>query len=627
MNKKYCLSILLGILSPLIFWGQASFPSYPDILNKFFSQYSFEPAEYTDGIIFAKRKTGWYVDVVNRLKNDSIIKEQLFWSATDNKYRHIQQMDEPGDEKQINDKISEYLGPNVSFNYYGYERCRYFGYNSWAGEMIRDFGSYTGQSDTLIEGLARAYSFYSSNYLWYQFGGANPGNDTLMYPLGLMEFPSIERTMMTKYYIEQGIKWFKKLQTINPDYKILVGNSGMKVFNEIMHGYMQMKMCRNDQYAKEFLDQISLNETIAAIAKNYLSGCAPNAILFTYGDNDTYPLWYVQETQQYRKDVTIINISLLGHVPWVNNLKKSNSVLFSLNDKQFSEKTMEYSPFKARDEWPGTKPIALPAFIKMIIEKKFGTTDSDETTKATYPSKNVVLATDPLKFKKQSTQPGLGTKIECELGEYILLSDLLILDIINSNIYTRPVYFTAKNELFPGCLQQEGLIYRLLPLNKTEKQPSVNSIKKTEAFFTNNFTPVFSFSSGSTITISSDFDNRILDIYIMLSYYYFTKGLIVSAKKWALKAADFFESPEIPVSMEATKLASILIKTGYKDKAITLLENMAKRVFQLYNTPSAINLFIFKESAIYFIKEIKYFLTENNISGKQVDIIYEVLAM
>jgi hypothetical protein len=492
--------------------------------------------------------------------------------------------------------------------------------------MIRDFGSYTGQSDTLIEGLARACSFYSSNYLWYQFGGANPGNDSLMSPLGLMELPSIEKTRMTKYYIEQGIKWFRKLQSINQHYKTLVGNSGMKVFNEIMHGYLQMKMCRNDQFAKEFLDQVTPNETITTIAKNYLSGCAPNAILFTYGDNDTYPLWYVQETQQYRKDVTIINISLLGLVPWVNNLKKSNAVMFAVNEKQFSEKTLEYSSFKARDEWPGTKPIALPVFLKMILGKKYGYPDYEESKRATYPSKNVVLAIDPLKFKKQSTQPGLGTKITCELGEYILLNDLLILDIINSNIYTRPVYFTAKNELFPGCLQQEGLIFRLLPLNKTEKQPSVSTIKKTEAFFTNSFSPVFSFSSSSTITISKDFDNAILDIYIMLSNYYFSRGLTVPAKKWALKAADIFESPEIPVSMNATKLADILIKTGYKEKAITILENMATKVYQLYQTPSATSLFIFKESAIYFITEIKNFLAEKNLNSKQVDFINEELA-
>ena len=231
------------------------------------------------------------MDIVDRVKNDSIKQEQLFWSADEDEYKFLKDLGFHLEEKET-DKISEYLGYNVSYNYYGYERCRYFGYNEWATDMIRDFGSYAGRSDTLLEGLARAYSFYGSSYLWNQYGGAITDNDTLHRTLGLLEIPSVERIQMVKKYIDKAISTYKKIEEIKADYQTLVGNSTMKIFNESMNGYMQMLMCRDERSAKEYLDQIIPDETISSIAKNYLSSCGPNAILFTFGDNDTYPFLY-----------------------------------------------------------------------------------------------------------------------------------------------------------------------------------------------------------------------------------------------------------------------------------------------------------------------------------------------
>src|SRR5690606_27448710 len=76
--------------------------------------------------------------------------------------------------------------------------------------------------------------------------------------------------------------------------------------------------------AKDGWDDHDRSEKYLArdIAKDYLESCAPNAILFTYGDNDTYPLWYVQEVENVRPDVRVVNLSLLSADWYVRQITK-----------------------------------------------------------------------------------------------------------------------------------------------------------------------------------------------------------------------------------------------------------------------------------------------------------------
>ncbi len=224
--------------------------------------------------------------------------------------------------------------------------------------------------------------------------------------------------------------------------------------------------------------------TARDIAYNYLNTCAPNAILFTNGDNDTFPLWYIQEVEGVRPDVRIINLMLLNMDWYIDQMKlkvyKSEPLPISFTNEQYRMGT--------RDLVYLTKQMGGIADIKDIIE--FIKSDHPDT-KIRYqsgyeydfiPTRNFRLQVDSATVVSNGTvKPADADKIVSSVdweykARYVGKSELIVLDILANNNWERPIYFvsTGHDGLLglEDYLQLEGFAYRLVPI-KTHSDDNI----------------------------------------------------------------------------------------------------------------------------------------------------------
>ncbi len=217
--------------------------------------------------------------------------------------------------------------------------------------------------------------------------------------------------------------------------------------------------------SQEWNDHDRSNKRLApSMARNYLESCAPNAILFTFGDNDTYPLWYAQEVEGVRPDLRIINTSLLGIDWYVNQLryKVNNSEPIDVIWTPEQLQGLSYVQFQPRGAQDNYYP--LYDVMKNVI--------GAESPIATFPVRKFSVAVDAATATKTGAinptdSAYLQMQIELPEGRsYLTLDQLTILNIIAANGWKRPIYFTSPyDELgFGQNLRKDGLTYRLVPV-------------------------------------------------------------------------------------------------------------------------------------------------------------------
>ena len=262
--------------------------------------------------------------------------------------------------------------------------------------------------------------------------------------------------------------------------------------------------------------------TSIAMAKQYLDSCEPNAILYTIGDNDTFPLWYAQEIEGYRTDVKLCCTSLLMTDWYIDGMKMKT---YEAEGLPISFEHSKYVGDK-RDGILFNKQTENRWDIKDFLN--FAKSDKEETTvemesgiklhylptnKIRVPvDKNKVIANKVVSEKfYDSIVPFIDIDIK---GNAIYKNRLIMLDILANNDWKRPIYFSPGSfgdddyMWMKDYLELDGSVYKLVPVKTKYKEENYPDMGQIDADKMYNTVMKWDWGNGESTKIYHDPETR-----------------------------------------------------------------------------------------------------------------------
>ncbi|MAE85868.1 MAG: glycosyltransferase [Flammeovirgaceae bacterium] len=221
-------------------------------------------------------------------------------------------------------------------------------------------------------------------------------------------------------------------------------------------------------------------------AKNYLDTCAPNAILFTGGDNDTFPLWYVQEVEGFRTDVRVVVLSYFNTDWYISQMMRdayeSKPLPFSLSLKNYQQGGLnDYLPVVENPSIKGA--ISANRFLQLIAQehKALQIPLSTGSFYNSVPAKSMFLSVDVDHVKSLGIIPdNLKDRVVDRMqwnvkGRGLEKSDLAVIDLLVNSNWERPIYMNTTslasvNFDIRRYAVQQGIAYRILPISNPDPQ-------------------------------------------------------------------------------------------------------------------------------------------------------------
>jgi len=332
--------------------------------------------------------------------------------------------------------------------------------------------------------------------------------------------------------------------------------------------------------------------TARDIGANYLKSCAPNSILFTYGDNDSFPVWYVQDVEEVRTDVRVANLSYIQAGWYIDMMRQkafeSDPLPFTLGSDKYLEGVRTQMPVNSRID----KPVNIKDVVNFIgqDEKKYMIDLSGRGDYANYlPTNNLLIDVDSATvlsngtvkeyFKERLVSPMIWEYSE----EDAFKGDLAMMDLLATNEWKRPMYIstTVPATQYKGLEKyfiQEGLAYRIVPVRTDEPEQGEYGMIDPVVMY-DNMMNKFTWGNASDPSVYLDENNRRMFSNFRRLFGSLGKALIqagdtVRAIEVAHRGLEIVPPEKLPNDFFTVGLAEVLIRAGEKNEGEELLNNI-----------------------------------------------------
>jgi hypothetical protein len=280
--------------------------------------------------------------------------------------------------------------------------------------------------------------------------------------------------------------------------------------------------------------------TARDFGRNYLESCAPNAIIFTNGDNDTFPLWYAQMVEGIRTDVRVCNLSYFQTDWYVDQMRRkayeSDALPINFEHSQYVQGTRDVVYIIDQIK----RPASLKEVMDFVRSEDPGTKLKQAENASFIPTRQLIYPVDKAavlanKVVDPKNADSIVSQLEINLtGNYVTKDELMILDIIANNNWKRPIYFAItvgrdKYLNLQDYFQTEGFAYRLVPIKTPSENGQVGSVR-TDVMY-DNIINKFRWGNMNDPNVYLDENNIRMSMNVRNSFVRLADGLIAEGKR------------------------------------------------------------------------------------------------